>query len=88
MIELIYYPIHIPFNKQYLIRKKISIPNKTMIKDILNRFYAKGFATWVDDKLGGKVVENYKSNGHLDNKGKYFILSKDIRKTIMALDAL
>ncbi len=88
MLELIYYPIHIPFNRQYLIRKKISTHKKIIIKDILKQFYAKGLATWIDDNYGGKVIDSYKSKGYLNNMGKYFILSKDIRNTIMALEAL
>ncbi len=82
IIELIYYPIHHQFNDYQLLRKKIDIKNVATIEIILKMLNAKGLARWKKDKWGGKVIENYQSEGKLVNNGKYFILSGDIIKTI------
>ncbi len=88
MIELIYYPIHIPLNHQYIIRKKIIKHNDFNIEDILKKYYAKGLAKWRNDKWGGRIIESYKSKGKLVPNNKYFLLSKNISKTIMVLNTL
>ena len=87
-VELVYYPINYKGFDPIIRKKWIEIPKETDIKDILPLIHGKGLAAWQDDSLGGKVVGNYRDSGKVKSNTHYFILSKNIPKTIKALDNL
>jgi len=87
-IELVFRaPIERGFD-ECMRRNRLEVPEGTDIASILPLVHGEALAKWQDDKLGGMVVGDYKELGKLEDGCSYMILSKDIKKTIRALDEL
>ncbi len=87
-IEVIFRaPIERGFD-EWMRRNGLEVPEGTDIASILPLVHGEALAKWQDDKLGGRVVGDYKESGKLEDGCSYMILPRDIKKTIKALDEL
>ncbi len=68
--------------------RTFEVPESIDIADILPQVHAKGLARYVDTLLGPEIRGGYERSGRLEQSKTYNILSKDIPKTIKALDEL
>lgn len=73
---------------EWMRRNGLEVPEGTDIASILPLVHGEALAKWQDDELRGMVVSDYEESGQLEDGCSYMILSKDIKKTIKALDEL
>ena len=69
-------------------RRTFEVPNGADITKVLPQIYGRGLAKYVDTLLGPEVFGDYMRSGKLEADITYNILSKNIPKTIKALDQL